>query len=216
MSSKSKTVLSLILNLTVAVVTTGIVISYFFVESPIRTDGWDSFRFFTTDSNVLAAIAAVIVAVYDIKILRKKIDKIPHVVIVFKYIASVGMALTFSTVMAFLIPVYGPALLLGETGFHMHVFAPLATIFSIMLLEKHSRIAFAESLLGMLPIVTYGAVYFTEVLLITEQNGGWSDFYAFNLGGYWYITLSAMLTVSFLLSQLIRLLHNRSIPKPKK
>ena len=40
-------------------------------------NGFDAFRFFTTDSNVLVAIASVTVAIADIRILLGKTENLP-------------------------------------------------------------------------------------------------------------------------------------------
>ena len=61
MNVKTRTVISLVCNAVIVLVTTGIVISYFFVESKILKNGYESFMFFTTDSNILAAIGAALV-----------------------------------------------------------------------------------------------------------------------------------------------------------
>ena len=61
--AKTKTILSLICNCVIFLVTTGIFISYFFVKTKLIQSGWQSLRFFTTDSNLLTAVAAAPVAV---------------------------------------------------------------------------------------------------------------------------------------------------------
>ena len=70
--AKTKTILSLICNCVIFFVTTGIFISYFFVKTKLIQSGWQSLRFFTTDSNLLTAVAAALVAVCDIQKLRGK------------------------------------------------------------------------------------------------------------------------------------------------
>ena len=64
--AKTKTILSLICNCVIFLVTTGVFISYFFVKSRVIENGWQSLRFFTTDSNLLTAVAAALVAVCDV------------------------------------------------------------------------------------------------------------------------------------------------------
>ncbi len=211
--SKKKTVVSLVLNSLIALVTTGVVVSYFLVESKVIRSGSESFRFFTTDSNILAAVAAATVAVFDIKILRGKIDRLPRAAEVLKYVGTVGVFLTFCTAVFFLAPIYGAPMLFGGTAFHMHAAAPLMSFLSFSFLEKHSRLKLSESLLGLLPVVVYGAVYFVEVVVIGEANGGWKDFYAFNQGGSWGVTVAVMPCAAYAVCLLIRLLPNLWVPK---
>ena len=55
--TKKKTILSLIFNLLAFVSTIIIFISYFFEEPSILIqNGWDSLKYFTTDSNILVAV----------------------------------------------------------------------------------------------------------------------------------------------------------------
>ena len=60
MTAKTKTVLSLIINGVILLVTTGVMISYFISPGELIENGWDSFKFFTTDSNILAAISSLV------------------------------------------------------------------------------------------------------------------------------------------------------------
>lgn len=211
--SKKQAWVSLVLNSLIVLVTTWVVISYFIFPGKIIKNGFESFRFFTTDSNILSAIAALVVVIFDIKILRGKIRSLTHAVEVFKFIGTTAVMLTFCTVVFFLIPIYGPALQLLGTAFHMHVGGPMMALLSFSIVEKNTRISIPEALLGLLPMAVYGAVYFTEVVLIGEQNGGWMDFYAFNRNNNWPITIIVMLTATTAISFLVRLLHNVKIKK---
>ena len=71
--SKKQALISLILNSLIVLGTTGVVISYFFIKLDYLDSPFQRFCFFTTDSNILSAIAAVVVVIFDIKILRGKI-----------------------------------------------------------------------------------------------------------------------------------------------
>jgi hypothetical protein len=48
------------------------------------------------------------------------------------------------------------------------------------------------AILGMLPMLLYGAVYLYKVILAPEGRR-WEDFYGFNRGGMWPIAAVAML-----------------------
>ena len=66
--------------------------------------GWVSFRYFTMLSNVLAAIAAAIVASFDAKALVCEEENLPRWVLILKYAGTVAVTLTFVTVVVFLSP----------------------------------------------------------------------------------------------------------------
>ena len=37
------------------------------------------------------------------------------------------------------------------------------------------------------------------VIIVGQENGGWADFYGFNMGGKWYISMAAMLAAAYLI-----------------
>ena len=48
------------------------------------------------------------------------------------------------------------------------------------------------ALTGVVPVLLYGAVYLYKVVYAPEERR-WEDFYGFNKGGKWLISLSAMI-----------------------
>ncbi len=207
-----KILAALILNIFVVVCTAIITTSYYFYcNNPLVETGFDSYKFFTTDSNILAGLTALVMIPFEIQILRGKRKKLPHFAEVLKYIGMTSVMLTFLTVMILLLPLYDIKYLLLGTAFYMHVAGPLAMLVTFIFLETDSKIKLSESFLTLLPCVLYGAVYFIEVVIIGEANGGWMDFYTFNRGGFWYITAIVVLGVVFLIATVTRLIHNKMV-----
>ena len=206
--TKTKAGISLILNCLTASITFFVIVLLFFIDDPVINNGWESFLFFTTDANLLTAVASVIVAVYDIRILRGKADALPKYAELLKYVGVVSLMLTFATVMLFLIPLYGVSYELGGTNCHMHLVAPMMSLFSFLFCEKRSKISLKESLLGLLPTAVYASVYYVMVIAIGEENGGWIDFCAFNQGGLWFPVLIAIMAATFGICMLVRLPFN--------
>ncbi len=205
-----KILTALIINIFVVLATASIAVSYYFYSNnPLVESGLDSYKFFTTDSNILAAISSLVIIPYEIQILRNKRDKLPRFAVVFKYIGMVSVMLTFFTVMFVLLPVYNVSFLLLGTAFHMHLSGPIAALVTVLFLETDSKIKFRETFLALIPVVIYGAVYLTEVLIVGEKNGGWSDFYTFNKGGYWYISMPVIFMSTYLIAVVTRLIHNK-------
>ena len=54
-------------------------------------------------------------------------------------------------------------------------------------------------LLGVVPVVLYGALYLNRVVF-TDGEKAWEDFYGFNKGGKWWISLTLMLLATLLIS----------------
>ena len=100
MSVKTKAVISIVLNTLMTLITIGIVISYFFTKNFLIKTNQDIFTYFTTDSNLLACIAAIVMVVFDIQILRGKRTIIPKPAIIFKFVSvvAVKIRLSFSSV----------------------------------------------------------------------------------------------------------------------
>ena len=111
--TKTKAGISLILNCLTATITAFIIVLLFFIDDPVINNGWESFLFFTTDANILTAVASVIIAVYDIRILRGKADALPKYAELLKFVGVVSLMLTFATVIFFLVPLYGVSYELG-------------------------------------------------------------------------------------------------------
>ena len=212
--TKKKAGISLILNCLTASITAFIIVLFiivllFFIDDPVLDNGWESFLFFTTDANLLTAIASVIVAICDIRILRGKANALPKYAELLKYVGVVSLMLTFATVMLFMVPVYGVSYELGGTNCHMHLVAPMMSLFSFVFCEKSSKITLKESLLGLLPTAVYATVYYVMVVAIGADNGGWIDFYTFNQGGRWFPVLVAIMLATFVICLLVRLPYNK-------
>ena len=213
MLTKPKVIASLAVNLFIFVVTAVIVVSYFFEKpSELMRHGSETFRFFTTDSNILAAICSLAAAVCEGRILLKKTDALPKAAVLLKCVGTVSVMLTFCTTVFFLVPVYGPALLLGKYTI-VHVATPLLSLVSFAVLETVYPVRFRFVPLAIIPMAIYGIVYLTEVVVIGEQNGGWRDFYAFNRTGQWYLTGVIMLAAVFVIACLTALFHNAFVKR---
>ena len=214
---KKRITAALVMNILIAGFTFGITLSYFLGNTgTLIRSGVESFMFFTTDSNVLSGIAALVMSWFEIQILRGKADSIPKAALVFKFVGTAAVTLTFMTVMLFLGPIYGHLLLLSDTSLYTHLGGPLLAFVSFVFLEVDERLSLKTALLGMLPSILYGIVYFIEVMIITAERGGWKDFYAFNANGLWYVSIVAMNTAAFLISLGIVALHNLSHKKMNK
>ena len=157
--------------------------------------GLRSLRFFTTLSNVLCAVASLLVLLT----LRQGV---PFGIWLLKYIGTAAVGVTFMTVMVFLGPTMGYRDQLKGFAFYLHVSGPLIAAISFCFLERWYPLSFALAFTGMLPVVLYGAVYLNRVVVAKR----WDDFYGFNKSGKWQISFSAMVAGSFLLCLILWLL----------
>ena len=147
-----------------------------------------AFRYFTVQSNVLCSAAALLLCLF------------PAVrwIWVLKFVGTAAVTVTMLTVLLFLGPQYGYRALLSGPDLVMHLVTPLLALGSFCLLERRGLV-FPLLLTGLLPVALYGCLYLYKVLLAPEPKR-WEDFYGFNKGGRWYLSLPIMLTAALLIS----------------
>ena len=118
-------------------------------------------KYYTVESNILMAIIALIYAFYI------KSGKPPtYPLSLVKLIGTVGVALTFLTVVFYLAPISGPDFLLMFTryNFFLHLTVPVLSIFSFIFLEDHTVLPFKSTLLGIVTMLVYGVFYMINVI----------------------------------------------------
>lgn len=211
---KRKIAVAVVLNSAIVLATMAVILSFFMgnKDAFIRS-GPQSFRFFTTDSNVLSMLGSMIMIPFELRILRGKAQSIPRFALILKYIGTASVTLTFFTVMFFLGPTFGYHVFLGDTGIFTHLLSPMLAFYTFTLLESDCEISFKNVLWALVPTLIYGAVYLTQVIFVGKANGGWEDFYFFNTGGYWYLSATVMFIAGILVNLLLRGLHNSTYNK---
>ena len=195
------TVASIVINIAIFIITLVLLVRF------LRKDGrWDrerakkTFRFFTCQSNVLCAFAALLTAVSQLA------GGIPEWVWILKYIGTSAVSVTMMTVLLFLGPAYSYKELLKGPDFFMHLLTPLLALLSFCVFEKRGM-RFSLALVGLLPVVLYGPLYLYKILYAPEGKR-WDDFYGFNKTGKWPAAFAAMLAGTFLICMGIMALQN--------
>lgn len=195
--------LSALLNLAIVIAVTLAVFTRFpTVEGDIGRfqNGAKTFRYFTTDSNLFAALAGLITLVFSLRTFFGGNGEFPLWVQTVKYIAVCSVTLTFLTVVGFLAPTQGWGRMFGGANLWLHLICPLLCILSYLLLESRNRLPFSATFAALIPVVLYGAVYLIAVVFVGEEGGGWNDFYGFNRSGMWFVALPLMLGVAYLVA----------------
>lgn len=164
--------------------------------------GWVQFRYFTILSNAFCSVAALMMAISRLS------GVVTRPVFLIKYMATVSVTLTLLTVFLFLVPFQGGCKKwLSGDNLYMHLIGPLLAILSLCLLERQ-RLTLPAAMLGVLPMLLYGAVYLYKVILAPEDRR-WEDVYGFNRGGKWPIVCVAMLALTSLICLLFWLILKR-------
>lgn len=191
MKEKIRNISDLVLNLAI-IATTAAAIGQYFVGGPdaLGSSRTGCFRYFTTDSNVLAVLASLTMLPLCIRRIRHPEMEIPRWLLIFKYTATVSVTITLLTVVFFLAPTAafrgGIASYFrffeGNT-FVLHFSTPVLAILAFCLLEKRRKMTFRESLWTLIPTVVYSLVYAAAVIFMKV----WTDWYGFTFGGKLYM-----------------------------
>lgn len=219
-----KNVASLLFNAVIVLFTVHCVINFFRVavmsnDGALEATGWVAFRYFTVLSNVLAAIAALAVIVFNVKNIVDDTYVFPKWVLIVKFSAAVAVGVTFLTCVVFLGPVVMPLVgfsfldLFVNENFFMHFFTPVLAMASFVCFERIKPFRFVETLYGVIPTLLYSFLYIPMVLTKT-----WPDFYGFTFGGkYWVIplVLIAMYGMTFGIAVALRAIQKAIVKKEK-
>ncbi len=185
------------LNATIFIVTLILTLRLFRKDGIWRlSHGAAAFRFFTVLSNVFCAAAALMMCFASSR---------PWVWTL-KYMGTAAVTVTMLTVFVFLGPNMGYKKLLTGRELFMHLLTPLLAILSFFCFEKRAM-TFETALTGILPLLLYSLLYLYKVLLAPEERR-WEDFYGFNKGGKWPLSLTAMLTGGFIVCMVFMFLQN--------
>lgn len=196
--STNQLVFSLLLNALVILFVFLSTVSFFRLggQGNMKEGGKKALVYFTVDSNLLCALACLALCVWDgIALARGGGALVPRWLDLFKFTGSVAVGVTFFTTLCYLLPVSGfdCKLLYAGWNFCLHALCPLVAMDSWAFFERSAPLPFAWVLLGLAPTLVYGLVY-CRMVIVKKQ---WKDFYHFNVGGKWYVSMFVMLLLSF-------------------
>ena len=201
---KTLNLLALIVN-TLVVVLEIMAISFFFTrdtQSVLGVSGFTCFRYFTTDSNIIAALGCLVQIPFCIKALRSGKNELPAWANKLKYVGTVLVTLTMLVVVCYLIPVQGVGLMTASSNLYLHILCPPLVILSFLLLEK-GEIKKRDALWSTGTVLIYAIVYLIMVVAIGPDKGGWPDFYKFNDNNTWPYFFVGMMAFTYLISRLV-------------
>lgn len=197
-----KKIVDIILNTVIIISIIGAVIWYYIPGhiDALGSSGIKSFRYFTTDSNILIAIASCIWVVTEIKMIGNKQIEIPKWIRILRYAATTAGALTLFEVLLFMSPLAfyhgglrGVLRCYEDNVFVLHFLAPLLMIISFIFSDKEYKPNKKESLIALIPMAVYGTVYLVMVVILKQ----WPDFYQFTFHGR-YEVVPVVIVVIFI------------------
>ncbi len=171
--------------------------------------GIRTFCMFTVDSNILAGVAMLLCLPYTVDGLRTGYYHLPDWVVVLMHVAVTAVSLTFLVSLCILAPVKGFVLIFTGSRFFLHGVCPILSILTFCCFVKSHLIRLGESFLALIPVAIYAGVYLVMVVCIGEEKGGWNDFYGFATRIPLWISLTAILPLTYGIAALLRLGHDK-------
>lgn len=199
MKAEAKRIIAVIINALIVLLVINSIIQQFYNSTTFGSSGFVIFRYYTILSNIVAGASALILLIYHLIVLKKKTD-IPIWAENFKYTGTTVVSVTFLTVVFFLGLLYGYASMFSGASLYTHLITPLLCIISFLFFDGIKKLRLIDIVFPIALTIIYGIVYVVNVIVIGEGKGGWPDFYGFNIGGMWYISVVIMLAGTALLS----------------
>ena len=170
--------------------------------------GEQPLHYFTVLSNLLSAVTAAFMIPYAVEGIRKKHFVLPRFVVLFQFSAVICVSITMFAAFTFILPTQGIDAVQG-TNFWLHIITPLCALILFHCVETGVSISWREALVCLIPFWIYIIVYFIMVILVGEENGGWSDFYMTR--AFWpaWVSIALFIVIGFSMTALMRAVHNR-------
>ena len=142
----------------------------------LSSAGVSALKYFTIDSNLLMAFAAVVNMSYTVRE-HKHSHPVPVWVGILRYIAVVSVMLTFGTTFLFLVRLYGFRAMIAGVNFYLHLIVPLMSFFLFLMVQPTRRTGFGMSFIAVLPMLIYGMCYMGNILVNGRSSA--NDWYGF-------------------------------------
>lgn len=167
--------------------------------------GMGTLKMFTTLSNIAAAFSAAMCLPFQIDGLRRDRYRLPSWIVIVMYVGTVGVFLTFFSAITIVSMYQGfVKTMLSKSSLFLHTINPILITILFVFIISDTHIKFSHSFISMIPIVIYMIVYFIMVFVAKV----WKDHYHTNSVMPWPLSLLLMMSISFGVTQLIRVLHN--------
>lgn len=211
--------ISLGLNLTNIILVTISIVAFFVPVGTWQTVNYQQascFRYFTIDSNIFMAITCAILIPYNIISIKKGEYAVPRWAMLLKLCGTVTVVITMITVVVFLGPTQGFEYMYFENQLTLHLICPIIAVVSFLFFDSNILLKpWLSGLFALIPVSIYGNLYMIMVIGLTESKGGWPDFYGFNRGGFWPLTVVCMCAGTILLGAGICGLRNKVLKNKK-
>ena len=182
----------------VLMVIVSLIMMFQYTANSLDGGGWDAFKFFTVDSNVLLMACALVAIPFDVLVLLKKREASPRFVKILMLVGAAATGLTFLTVVAFLGPTMGWEIMFVHMNLFMHLLTPLMGFARYLLCGfKEEKIRFVpDSFYAAIPMILYGIIYLINVATHDGYGNPDYDWYGFGAYGPVGVAISFLATLS--------------------
>ena len=154
----------------------GIIAGVIMTVERMKVNCFFAFAFFTMIANIIAALSVSFVIPFAVEGIKKKRFVLPKWVAIFHYISTTSVATMLVFVLAF-ISWSSPYDAFGDSNLFTHIFCPILILTSFFQIENRYTYTVKDYFIGCIPLYIYEVIYYIEVALIGEANGGWKDIY---------------------------------------
>lgn len=202
---RMKNLPDVILNFLVVLIMVALLVMLYRKIHRTMPEKWkEAFRYFTTLSNMLSAAACLLTGFFA------ALGDVPEWVWLLKFVGTAAVTVTMLTVFLVLAPSIGKGwekeLLTGQVSdFFMHLISPLLALVSFCVFERRD-LAFPQALLGVIPVILYGALYLYKIRYAPEGKR-WPDFYGFTRGGKVFLPFAGMVAGTFAICMILMLVQ---------
>lgn len=135
------------------------------------TYGFLAFKYFTVQSNFIGGVYSLFFAIFGLRVLRGKTEKMPRIAYGLKLVFTVALAVTFIVVACVLAPFIetGYFSMYLNANFFFHFAIPLLSVITFAFYEG-AEIKFRYTCYALVPTSLYGVFYVTVAL--THMEGG--------------------------------------------
>jgi hypothetical protein len=119
----------------------------------------DMFQYFTIDSNIVLLLSSLLLLIVEVKSFLKR-TPLPKAAVLFKFVGTVGVMLTFLVAYCVLLPsTKDGSFVFGWSGFlWMHTVCPLLALISFVFFEFEPKLKVWWSFLGLSEVGLYGVL----------------------------------------------------------
>jgi hypothetical protein len=178
--------------------------------------GKSLFHLFTVNANVFSALGAILMVPYSVEGIRKKHFTYPKWIQIIQYSGAICTTLTMIFVVLLIFPVAGSFVAFGGIYIWLHLVCPIMALILLFSVDSSIELTNKDAIIATCPFFVYAVVYYIQVVVMGEANGGWRDIYRLVTYLPPYLATIIMVTMGLGIAFGIKFFYNRLSKKRQK